>query len=75
MGMIHDEKILLKGQDWIWVKPLLSKEPQEIPFAAKILSGDKDKLLVADDEGRESWISKNQVNYIIRCQTTKMRLT
>jgi myosin heavy subunit len=33
----------------------------EVACAAKVLSADKDRYLVVDDEGHELWINKNQV--------------
>lgn len=52
----------IKGEDWIWVKPL-SKNGNgfDVPYAAKIQSSGKDNLFVIDDEGQEGWITKNQV--------------
>lgn len=37
-----------------------------MPFAAKIQSTDKDKLLVTDDDGNEFWITKSQVSYYLQ---------
>jgi len=37
-----------------------------VPFAAKIQSTDKDRLLVTDDDGKEFWITKSQVSYYLQ---------
>lgn len=37
-----------------------------MPFAAKIQSTDKDRLLVTDDDGKEIWITKDQVSYYLQ---------
>ena len=49
------------------MKPTLTKNNGEydVPFAAKIQSTDKDRLLVTDDDGKEFWITKNQVSYYL----------
>lgn len=44
----------------MWVKPV-TKNEHDVPFAGKIKSSDKDRFLVHDDDGKECWISKNQV--------------
>lgn len=46
----------------MWIKPL-SKNEHDVPFAGKILSGDKDQFLIVDDDEKEFWISKNQVGF------------
>ncbi|KAL7044735.1 hypothetical protein ACKWTF_002035 [Chironomus riparius] len=55
--------MFIYGEDCVWVKPILTKNNGEydVPFAAKIQSTDKDRLLVTDDDGKEFWITKNQI--------------
>ena len=69
--------IIKKGEDCVWVKPISTKNNGEydVPFAAKIQSTDKDRLLVTDDDGKEFWITKNQVSFILRStQSTCMKI-
>jgi hypothetical protein len=46
--------------EWVWVKPTTQ---DDLPFAGKVLRTDKDRTLVMDDDNREVWVSKSQVNH------------
>lgn len=45
---------------WIWLKPRTNSE-FDIPIGCRILRYDRGKILVKDDDNRESWVTPDQV--------------
>lgn len=56
---------------WIWLKSRTSTE-FDIPIGCRILRYDRGKILVRDDDNRESWVSPDQV-YISHISQPKLK--
>lgn len=61
---------LFNQGDWVWVSPSTSGE-FDVPYAGKIIKLDRNRILLMNDNGQETWIKAADIMKAIHATSFK----